>query len=1225
MRTTCIGLLIGLLAASAAEVVLHHSFNEGTGKVVRDRSGKGLHARRLGGRYVKSARGLALRLDGVDDRLEFPDFGLKGMPTSFTLLVRLRVDPEAKKDTTRLIFGDIAGLSVQRNFNLKLDRHNRIHAEWGNGESYIHVHAPAVSLAGGWHTLAVVGDAERKLALLFVDGKEVGRAEMAYGPKLVLGAARFRSGYWSPANAFGGELDDLKVYDGALTEEEIGVMNRKVATADLKIDSQLEEKVLPKVGMGQVTSRQGLVANYTFAAGTGTRLVDHSGRGNHGEIHGAVWVDSPWGKALRFDGKDDYVDLGQPDDFWFDDSLTIEMWVKTIRPDPPRGHPLLIGSSAEDLAVERHFNMRLDHTGFLRFEWGDTSRCREVLTDPWFLDGEWRHVAAVFAANRALFIYVNGTCVEARRVALPLARTRGDSIHIGGWDHGYLQGDVAGVRVHSRALAATEVQASAGFARKKRRPVLKLAGYYSYQQQVFVAEALWSVADQAVAEAEFQVLDAARKRVLGSSRLAGVELAKALRECSTRVVIPGKGSGKGDHHLRLTLRDGDGGTVLSTEAPIPYVAPPDWLTSRAGTEDVVLPPYTPCRLAVDGEEKVVSVWGRNYRFGKGTVLAGAESGGVPLLRGPVELVAEAGGRAVHWQPDSPVVTKQKPTGVNLRTQWSGAGLRTDLATMVEYDGFIRFDCRIEATAATRLGRLELRIPLTAKHARLLHAWPMDRGGFSGALEANWAASFRPVVWIGNEERGLSWVCESERDWFPADRERAMEVVFVEGKPTLVCHLVGQTRQLRVGDTLLYTFGLQATPVRPMARTFWDMRVHRSTPYANEYQWPRLQVDGKPKLDHLADSGARALLVWRWWDVFGHPLPFGHEKRFPDLVKACHKAGIQVVPYAIGFLLSDAMPEYRTFRADMLVEPEKPFVGVNRLPGLPPQIAYFVCPNSSWCDFVTAKTAECMDRYDTDGVYLDTTVRPEPCTNQLHGCGWERPDGSVAPTYPVLAIRDMMKRLYTIVLTRKPKGFVDAHVYDCLNVPALAFATGSWNGEQLQSQKRKLASLPLDRFRTEFMGHNIGVPADLLYYKLRDYEASTALAILHDVPVRCEKDADMAALAVLYRARDEFGCKQAQFHGYWEEGAAIAAATEGCWASYWQHPQNGLLVAVANTGLEKQAVQVGVDWGKLGVHPVSVGTEVRGGSVVRVGKSGFKVSLKPQSWGLVWLRRAGEGE
>jgi hypothetical protein len=1219
MRVLAVSLLLQLVSLPAADLVLHYSFNEGSGGIVRDRSGHGLHGRRLGGSYVVSDRGMALRLDGIDDRVEYTDFDTKGMPASFTLLVRLRVDVQAGAGTTRLIFGDVASRSVLRNFNLKLDKYERIHAEWGNGESFVQVHAPAKELAGGWHMLAVVGDPVEQQALLYVDGRRVAQAEAAYGPRLIGGAPRFRSGSWWARNAFQGDLDDLKVYAGVLTQEEIQAMNSKVTEADRETDHGQPVAALPDAGMAPPVNRTGLVADYTFEEGSGERLLDHSGRGNHGQIHGAQWVASPWGDALRFDGVDDYVDLGQPEDFWFGDGLTIEMWVKTIRPDPPRGHPLLIGSSAADLAVERHFNFRLDHTGYLRFEWGNRNRYREVTTDPWFLAGEWRHLAVVFAAGKTVFVYVNGTCVEAQSVALPLTRTRGDSIHIGGWYHGYLQGDVAGIRIYRRALSAAEIQAEGGTPVEQRKPVLRVTGNYSYHQNEFLATVLWSVATDTVVAAEFQILDPGHDHVLGNRCLEGDALRSGLREGSARLSISARPSGVEDHHLRVTLRDNAGQQVLSAETPVPYVPPPEWLGSEVGSEDRVLPPYTPCELARDGADSVVSVWGRRYRFGSGTLLSGIDSGGTPLLNGPVSLRATASDRPITWGGEPPTTTGQKPTRVRLETELHAKPFLVQVRTMVEFDGFIRFDCEVGATEESQLDSLELRIPLAADCTRLLHAWPMDMHGHSGALAGEWSAPFRPILWVGNEERGLSWSCESERNWYPADPQRAMEIVQQDGAPVLVCHLVGRKRLLRAGETLAYTFALQATPVRSVTRTFWDMRLHRSPPYANEYQWPQLTVAGKPKLKFLADSGARARLVWRWWDAFGYPLPLGHEERFPALVQACHGTGMQVVPYAIGFLLSDAAPEFRTFRADMLTEPEKPFTGVNRLPGLAPQMAYFVCPNSCWRDFAVAKTAACMDRYDTDGVYLDTTVRPEPCTNRLHGCGWVRPDGTVAPTYPIFAIRDLMKRLYSVVLSRKPNGFVDAHVYDCLNVPALAFATGMWNGEQLPHTKVVTEALPLDRFRTEFLGRNIGVPADLLYYKLRNYEAATALALVHDVPVRCESDDDMAAIASVYRIRSAFGCSHARFHGYWDLKSPVRAQTDGCWASSWLHPRNGVLVAVANLAPEERKVHVQVDWMALPKAPAYGVHDMRTGTVIGTDKQGFTIPLASQSWGLVWLR------
>jgi hypothetical protein len=262
----------------------------------------------------------------------------------------------------------------------------------------------------------------------------------------------------------------------------------------------------------------------------------------------------------------------------------------------------------------------------------------------------------------------------------------------------------------------------------------------------------------------------------------------------------------------------------------------------------------------------------------------------------------------------------------------------------------------------------------------------------------------------------------------------------------------------------------------------------------------------------------------------------------------------------------------------------------------------------------------MDEYDTDGVYLDTTVRPHACRNRLHGCGYVASDGTLRSTYPVFATRELMKRLYTVVKSRKPDGIVDAHVYDCLNVPALAFSTSYWNGEQLPRREFKPDALPLDRFRAEFMGHNLGVPADVLYYCLGDYDACAGLALLHDVPVRSENERDFAVLTSIWRVREAFGCKDAEFIGYWNAGNLVQVEPQGCYASLWVHPTNGILAVVANLTRKPAEVHVALSWEQLGPATQLTAEDVRLAKPLDFQGRRFSVALKPQGWTLVWIRR-----
>jgi hypothetical protein len=166
----------------------------------------------------------------------------------------------------------------------------------------------------------------------------------------------------------------------------------------------------------------------------------------------------------------------------------------------------------------------------------------------------------------------------------------------------------------------------------------------------------------------------------------------------------------------------------------------------------------------------------------------------------------------------------------------------------------------------------------------------------------------------------------------------------------------------------------------------------------------------------------------------------------------------------------------------------------------------VCLSSAWQDFVPYGVARVMDELGVDGVYLDGTSHAYACRNLAHGCGVLRPDGSIAPVFPIFAARSAMRRIYSAVKSRQPDGQVNTHNSTDMVMPSLGFSTSTWDGEQFAGMKAGTPAaefLPLDAFRTEFMGHQWGVPAELLCYVNQPlkFREAWALALIHDVPVR----------------------------------------------------------------------------------------------------------------------------
>jgi hypothetical protein len=78
----------------------------------------------------------------------------------------------------------------------------------------------------------------------------------------------------------------------------------------------------------ETPSPSGLVGYWKFDEGSGTYATDSSGSGNTGTLtNGPAWVDGKFGKALSFDGIDDYVQVPQSNSLDVTAEVTVEAWV----------------------------------------------------------------------------------------------------------------------------------------------------------------------------------------------------------------------------------------------------------------------------------------------------------------------------------------------------------------------------------------------------------------------------------------------------------------------------------------------------------------------------------------------------------------------------------------------------------------------------------------------------------------------------------------------------------------------------------------------------------------------------------------------------------------------------------------------------------------------------------------------------------------------------------
>lgn len=207
-------------AAAPDGLVGWWSFDGDRGAVARDRSGHGNHGTIRGAVRVPGRVGQALQFASERACVRVPCRPSLNLGSALT--VEAWVRPVAPTDISRVI------LSKNDEYALRIDKMS----EGGKVSFFPHVGSPAVAWEprvsscgplspGEWHHVAAVWDGRRER--LYVDGELQGEVERPGQPNpnpypLMIGNWEYPSCH---GTAFGGSLDEVKVWRRALSAEEV--------------------------------------------------------------------------------------------------------------------------------------------------------------------------------------------------------------------------------------------------------------------------------------------------------------------------------------------------------------------------------------------------------------------------------------------------------------------------------------------------------------------------------------------------------------------------------------------------------------------------------------------------------------------------------------------------------------------------------------------------------------------------------------------------------------------------------------------------------------------------------------------------------------------------------------------------------------------------------------------------------------------------------------------
>ena len=203
-----------------------------------------------------------------------------------------------------------------------------------------------------------------------------------------------------------------------------------------------------------------IMGMWLFNEGNGNTAKDSSGNGNNGKIHGgAKWVDGVFGKALEFDGADDWIEVQHSDTVAFKKGVSFTI---TLHYKGSAVGGSLVGKNYEDKTQAKPWYLLWNGGGdkkvafYLRTTADKNSRLDSTID---VADDKWHFIAAIADAGaKKISLWIDGK--KNGEKALDTTEGYGTSngvFHIARHFDRYTKGIIDNVGLFNVALSENEM------------------------------------------------------------------------------------------------------------------------------------------------------------------------------------------------------------------------------------------------------------------------------------------------------------------------------------------------------------------------------------------------------------------------------------------------------------------------------------------------------------------------------------------------------------------------------------------------------------------------------------------------------------------------------------------------------------------------------------------------------------------------------------------------
>jgi len=394
-------------------------FNEGTGTVAADATGSN-NGTIAGASWTDGISGDALDFDGQGGKVTIPS-----NPSINITGDQLTLSCWFKKNEVN---DDGAFFFYNVKYVLRMDLNGKIaFAVYNPDWSSITIPWANRIIDTDWHHVAATYDGSA--LKIYVDGAML--ASTNTSGNLQPSSADLIIGSQTTTNQFGGIIDEVLLYDVALSEAEIAVIYGTT----------------PDPGTGD-----DLISEWKLNEGSGSTAFD-SEDGNNGTINGATWGTGISGNCLVFNGVSDWVSIPNATNLNVTEQLTMIAWAKTQENKTAKiaqkgdwdGHGL-----RQDKWSGWKGGIRMATNVSEDLDWGEGI----PMFDTWYQ-------LAITYDGTTLKLYVNGQLKNSKAVSGPLkVNTRDFSIGADNGSQKFFNGAIDEVKFYGIALSQTEIQAN---------------------------------------------------------------------------------------------------------------------------------------------------------------------------------------------------------------------------------------------------------------------------------------------------------------------------------------------------------------------------------------------------------------------------------------------------------------------------------------------------------------------------------------------------------------------------------------------------------------------------------------------------------------------------------------------------------------------------------------------------------------------------------------------